>query len=361
MDFFKKFTWTPTYMLKVCGVALGAIIIVAALVRVIVPFSGTAFKSVGGFGVSAPPGAPSSYDAIGSSVQDYSVSEEAAYSFAADGGARSGGKSVSPVPPPTGTVGVDAEDFEVTEYHATIETREKSAVCTRVAALKQHTHVIFESAGEHESGCNYTFKVERARREEVRAIIEELNPKALSESTYTIKRVLDEFISQTDILEQKLAAIDDTLASALAAYDDVTTLAARTGNTDALATIIDSKIRIIERLSGERIAAVAQLERLSKSTSEQLDRLEYTYFYINVYENRFIDWQSVGDSWKAALQTFVRDMNALAQDLSVGLVALVLHIVQYALYALLLLITAKYLWQAVRYIWTMPTTTPRKK
>jgi hypothetical protein len=118
-----------------------------------------------------------------------------------------------------------------------------------------------------------------------------------------------------------------------------------------LAKIIDSKIGIIERLTQERININAELERLDRSKSEQLDRLDYTYFNVNVIENKFVDIQNLKDSWSTAVKSFVNDINKVLQDISINLVTLLFLALQYILYIFIILIIAKYGWKLVKYIW----------
>jgi len=249
------------------------------------------------------------------------------------------------------TTSDDAEDFEVTEYNANIETRHLEDTCKQIANLKIRENVIFENANEYERSCNYNFKVKHDSVEEVLAIIEKLDPKELNESTYTIKRLIDDYTSEVDILEKKMASIEETLNNAVSAYDNITNLATRVQDVESLAKIIDSKIRIIERLNQERINVNAQLERLNRSKSEQLDRLEYTYFHVYISENKFIDGQNLKDSWKLAVKSFVRDVNEIIQDITINLISLLLLAFQYIIYLFIVLIIAKYGWKFGKNIW----------
>jgi len=256
-----------------------------------------------------------------------------------------------PSPQPGGSVGPDGEDFEVTEYSASFETRNKDRTCTEIEDLKVYEYVVFQNANEYDRGCSYTFKVAHDRVPEILTVLQDLDPKDLSETTYTIKQQIDDFTSETEILENKLTSINETLESAVSAYDDITALATRTQNAEALAQIIDSKIGIIERLTQERINITAQLERLERAKREQLDRLEYTYFNVNVYENKFVDGEYIADSWKEAFKAFVRDVNRIVQDVTINLLGLLFILAQYILYFFILLVIAKYLWRAAKYVW----------
>jgi hypothetical protein len=256
--------------------------------------------------------------------------------------------------PPTyygGTTGDEAEEYEVAQYNATIETRKLKSTCAAFEELKKRSDVIFENSNTGDRNCSFTFKVKHASVEGVLTWLKDLRPKDLSENTYTIKNQVDDFTSETEILTKKRASIDDTLTKALTAYDEITRLATNTQNADALAKIIDSKIQIIERLTQERINIDEQLDRIARGKSQQLDQLDYTYFYVHVFENRFVDPEQIHDSWKEAIRNFVNDVNKILQDFTINLVSLLLIVALWCLYALIALFIAKYGWKLVKHIW----------
>jgi len=333
MQFPNNLNLKPANVFKIAGLALVAIIIIVLAFRLI----GSLFKTS-----SSQTGGQSS-NSRGEIA--YDKTEEMALSIR---------NVASPAVTPTQSNAIkddDAEEFEVTEYNAAIETRDKDKNCALVAGLKAQADIIFENASEYDRGCNYTFKVKKNKVNEVLLIIKNLKPRELSENVYTIKQVVNDYTSETEILTKKLASIDETLNKAVSAYDNVTVLATRVQDVESLAKIIDSKINIIERLTEERININSQLERIERAKAEQLDRLEYTYFQISIFENKFIDGENLRDSWKAAVKEFVRDINQVIQDISINLVALLFYALQYVLYFLILLVIAKYGWRVVKYIW----------
>lgn len=251
----------------------------------------------------------------------------------------------------TGVSGAKAEDFEVTEYSASIETRKLTDTCLAVSGLKKLEYVIFENSTEYDKGCNYTFKVQNTHKVEILDLIKGLDPKEITENTYTIKKQVDDYTSQIDILKKKLASIDDTLKKATSAYDEVTVLATKVQNVESLAKIIDSKINLIERLTVERMNVNAQLEKIQRSKADQMDRLEYTYFHVNIFENKLVDGKNLKDSWKFTVQAFVQNLNKVAQDITVNLVGWVFLVLQYAIYLLIVLVVVKYGWKLITYIW----------
>jgi len=259
-----------------------------------------------------------------------------------------------PMPPiiiePDYTAGRDAEDFEVTEYYGAIRTARLDETCRAIEALKAESFVIFERADRSERACNYTFKVDNDRRETVLAEIERLKPRELVATTETIKRQLTDLVREEEILSRKLAAIEKTLVGAQRAYDEITAVATRARDAETLAKIIESKLQLIERLTNERLATRAALERISRAHGDQLDRLAFTLFRVSVTESRIIDFKSIGESWRRAAEQFAREVNEILQGVTILLVTYVLRVLAIALYLLLALIVAKYGWRfAVRF------------
>ncbi|MFA5652234.1 MAG: hypothetical protein WC933_02625 [Candidatus Paceibacterota bacterium] len=347
MEFLKKFNLKTSSVLKIVGLAILAIVILVVAFRLIGSSFNSVLKKTGIYNISSQ-GVPS-YDYTEDAISSTKYSGGNSISLSERNVVTS--PSIAPTYQNNGTTGDTAEEFEVTEYNATIETRQLNNTCATITDLKKLEYVIFENANEYNHGCNYVFKVKHDKVSDILGIIKNMNPKELSENTYTIKKLVDDFTSRIDILKKKLSSIDETMRKAVNAYDDITLLATKVQDVESLAKIIDSKINIIERLTQERININAQLEQIQRSKTEQLDRLEYTYFRININENKFIDEQNIKDSWKAVIKGFVTDVNKFIQDVTVNLVVILLFILQYAIYLLILLIVAKYGWKLAKYIW----------
>lgn len=345
MEFFRSLDPRKQKLLKV-----GALIVVGILVLSVFTNMGPSYRGYGNFGTFTvgSMGAPSPSGI----AYDYAVSESAAPMAYGKGGVSLSARNVMSIMPSYGgTTGDDAEAFEITDYNATIETTNLEETCGTITDLKAKTYVIFENSSSYDRGCNHVFKVKHANVSEVLAIIKSLDPREISENIQTIKEQISDYTSQAEILQKKLAAIDQTLKSALEAYDEITVIATRSQDAGSLAKIIDSKIGIIERLTQERININTQLDYIAKAKGDQLDRLDYTYFRINVYENKYVDGKNIADSWKNALRQFVSNINQTLQQITIGLIAFVLVAIQYIVYILILLVIAKYGWRFVRGFW----------
>ncbi len=341
MEIMKKLNLNAATIMKIAGLALVAVIVLIFLLRLISSSFGTSLRQNLSTGT----------DSVGMA---YDTSMEKAMSAGGTGAMPElSARNIASAPAPnSGTVSGDtAEDFEVTEYNGTIETRNLKKTCGAISGLKAKDYVIFESAYEYDHGCNYVFKVRRENTDEIFGVVKGLDPRDLTESIRTIKRQIDDYTSETEILMKKKESIENTLNDAITAYDEISRVATQARDSESLAKIIDSKIRIIESLTQQRINVETQLDRLARAKADELDRIDYTYFRLNIYENKFIDGENLRDSWKAAIKKFVTDINGIFQDASLGLVAAIFFVLQYALYLLLILIAAKYGWRLARYIW----------
>ncbi len=342
MEFLKKFDLTGTQFFKLIGLILIGLVTLAIVVSLVGSTLGIGSSSYGSPTVMAP-SMPLNYG----SKNAYSTAELSARNV-----------SDSYMPPEDGgyTTGDNSEAFEVKEYNARIETRDHDRDCAFVRNLKSREDVVFENTNEYNRGCTYTFKVKKGSVEDILSKIKELDPKELTESAYTIKREVDDYTSEVQILQNKLASLDATLAEAITSYSDITQLATRMGDVESLAKIIESKLTIIERLTNARIETSNQLERINRSKAEALDRLEYTYFSVSISENKFVDKEEIENSWKFAVQQFVRDMNGLLQEISIGLIALLFMVAKFALYFFLLLFVVKFGWTFAKKIWQSGST-----
>lgn len=338
MDLLNNPNLKPKMILKIFGIAILGIIVLAFALKLI----SSSFGNIG----SGEYGSRFSANDMAyqkSSTDNFSMSSESATKELSL-------RNVNPSQAPS-TPGADAENYEVTEYSAAIETRNLKKACQSFFSLKSKDYVIFENANEGERSCNYSFKAAEDKKEEVLAIIKDLDPKELSANTQTIKNAIEDFTSEEEILAKKKQTVEETLNKAINSYDEIAKVATQARDAESLAKIIDSKINIIEKLSAQRIDISEQLDRLSRAKAEQLDRLDYIYFNVYVYENKFVDGELIRDSWKNELKSFFSDTNDIIQNSSIGLIRIIFYVLQFALYILAAAIAAKFGWKIIKKIW----------
>ncbi|MBT4936926.1 hypothetical protein HON22_03320 [Candidatus Peregrinibacteria bacterium] len=332
--FFKNFDWSFKSIAKILGVLLLGVIVVSIVI------------SLFSFSINTLLRPSQQYN-------DYGMGGGYEESFLASDSMGMKGKRIA-LPPGFNnqySLGDDAENFEIKEYSATVRTRKLKQSCEGIASLKVGADVIFETSDEGERSCYYQFKVKKDKEQEVLDIIKSLKPETFNTKIETIQRILDEYDSELEILEKKLASVEDTLTKAQDAYDELTKLATRKQDIESLTKIIDSKLNLIEKLTRERIDIKEQIDRFNKNKSDQLQRLNFSYFNINIYEDLIVDVKEIKDSWKYEIKNFVRNINQVAQDLSVNLLNFIVRFIQVAIYIFISLILLKGIWVVVKKIW----------
>lgn len=335
MDFFKNFDFSVKNILRVFGIGIAGLIFLIIAVW----FVGFAFRTAFNNGSNS----------ISNGVPSYQGIKEAG-SVSSDGlSIRNIAPEIIPDESAMGTY--NEKDFEVTEYSGVIKTTNFNKTCSRIESLKDSDYVIFDNSNTDDYGCYFSFKVKNDKADEVLKIIKDYKPESLQTNKYTLKNIIDDYTSEIDILNKKLASVEKTLTEAQSAYDQVTILATKTQNVESLAKIIDSKIQLIERLTKERIDTKEKIDRLNKTKIKQADSIEYTFFRINVYDVVIFDFKQIKNSWVSELKQFVFEFNSMIQNITVGLASYLLKLIQIVIYLFIALFVVKYGWRVVKFIW----------
>jgi hypothetical protein len=333
-EFWKRIKEKPGNLAKLFGIVILAIIIVVFLLS----FLSSSFR---GYSIGESDGLSYNPKISGESAYDYAPTPSMAPSYY-------GGEELSLSQRNAADFVDDSNQLEVSEYSASVETTNAKKVCASILEIKSLEYVIFEQSNNYKGGCTYLFKVEKDKVSDVLDIVKSLKPRNITENTAVINEVLNDYASRIEILENKLQTIDETLEMAVLSYDDIID---RSQDSDVLAKVIESKINILERLTRERINVSAELDRLTRDRANQLGRVDYSYFHVSVYENKFVDGQVIKDSWKRAVQISITSINRAIQDITVKLIASLFVVLQYVIYLLIILVVVKYGWRFGKKFW----------
>lgn len=340
MKFFKNFDWSFKSIAKVIGVVLLGIIALSIAISLL-SFS---LKTI--FGVSQQSGYDGGYGGYAPAMD--MATESGYYDESAAKMVRS---NLAIAPAPDFSTGVDAEDYEVTTYSGTIRTRKLDKICGTLEDLKIKNYVVFEDSNRNEDNCYYRFKVNKENAAEILKVIENLDPELLNVSVQSIKNVVEGVESELDILKKQLISIEDTLENAQDAYDEISELATRREDAETLAKIIDSKLNLIERLTSQKLQIKTQIDRYNKTMADQLDRLNFTFFNINVYKDLIFDWKEIKDSWKFETKELVRNANEVFQAITLNLVTYLIRFAQAVVYLFISIFLLKFVWMGIKKIW----------
>jgi hypothetical protein len=293
---------------------------------------------------------------VGYAARDafYSVKEEMAPGVAAMPPMDYSVAQVAPwMPSVNGTR--NSEKYERTGYSATYETGRLATFCGTIEGWKPLEYVIFDSSNQSEYGCNYEFRVEKEKTDEIVAKLKDLNPKDWSVYTSTVAQGIEDTSDRIATLKTRLTSLNDTLAQAESAYNKLVVLATQSGKVGDLANILNSKLTTIERLTNDKLSLEEQIKQYSGGNDDLMDETAYTHFSVSVQKITIVDWRQLGDEWRNALQATVRELSQIVSWILLGLPALILSLVWYGLVFGICIIAlaffAKVLWKAVLKIW----------
>lgn len=244
-----------------------------------------------------------------------------------------------------------AEDYEVKSYSATYQPNDKTKICAEVLGLKADPEIVFSNSSESDTSCYFTFEVPNARAEEIVTILKNLKPEDLNSNIYTIQKSVEGTSDQLAILTQKLSQTEATLSEAQNAYADLMTIATNARDITNLTQLITLKISAIEQLAQTKISINQEIEQVQRNRADLLRQIANTTFNVSVYEQKFIDWKQIGESWKQAIRDFVSNVTDLTQFVSVRLVSFTLYAAAAVAYLAIVFAFLKVLWLLGKKVW----------
>ena len=244
-----------------------------------------------------------------------------------------------------------AEDFEIKEHSATIRSSNVSWDCSKFLKLKERDDVIVETSNVSEENCNFSFKIVKEKWMEIVDFIKEFKPYYFNTHIYSIQQSIKNLVSELSILEKKLKSTETTLLNAQTSYDELIILAKNKNDIESLTKLIDWKLNLINRLTRERQGINIQIVKIKKSQAEQLDRLKYTFFNVNIYEDKIVNFKQIKESWKNELKQLVNSFNDVLQWVSINVVSYCIKFIEFVVYFFISLIFLKFLWFIVKKIW----------
>jgi hypothetical protein len=262
---------------------------------------------------------------------------------------------IAPVPSSSYTVGDDAESFESLSYNVSFKRADIDTTCDTIESWKPLMYVVFETSSRNDVSCHYRFKVKREYVDTMLPEIEKLNPENFTANTETMKKQLVEYSDRLSILLRKQEILETSLENSSRAYSDLKALATSVEDVDSLTKIITNEIRDIGRLTEERILLSQEIERLSKNKSELEDSIDYVSFSLMVEKYDMFNLDAIKDSWVYKIRSFIYNGNMLLQNLTLGVLSLVLQLLMFVVYAgiilFIILFVGKHAWREGKAYW----------
>lgn len=346
LSFIGETGWSARAMAKITAIVLGAVIALSVLIAVLSAVARFAFFGGGMDMMNSITHTSAPLTGRSAMVSGYGgggmVEMAADMAYPADDGFGekmmvSGGfsaSSIAPMPMMAVNGSRNAEKYERTDYSAIFTTRHFTETCDAVEAWKPLEYVLFDSANRSERNCWYSFRVEEKRADDILAQLKALKPDDMSVNVQTVAQSIENTADRIVILKRRLASTDATLAAAERAYDEA--IGATRGSAVAgLGSLVTSKLSTIERLTNEKLSIEEQIRMLEQGKDSQMNDTAYTHFSVSASKTSFIDWKSLGEKWRYALQQAVNDISDILAAIVFMIPVIALRIVWYILAALI--------------------------
>lgn len=244
-----------------------------------------------------------------------------------------------------------AEDFEIKQHSATIRSSNVSKDCWEFLQLKSRKDIIVERSNVSQERCDFSFKINKEKSQEIVDFIKNFKPYYFNTNIYSIQQSVENLVSELSILEKKLKSTETTLLDAQSSYDELIILAKKKNDIESLTKLIDWKLKLINKLTQERQNINIRIIRIKKSQADQLDRLKYTFFNVNIYEDKIVNMKNIKESWNNKLKNLVNDLNKTLQWVSINLISYFMKFIEFAIYLFISLFFLKFLWFFIKKIW----------
>lgn len=322
---------------------VGGLFVVLALFVILGVASFTGLGSQGFSSAPSAPGAPGvspdySRSTSGLADMEQAVSDE---SF-----------MPSPMPVPTSYV-PNLEQYETTDYRASARTRDFDEACTLLRNLKTDDDIDFKNLSVNTNYCTATFFTKPEKVSVVLDQLQEISGVEISQTTESVTRRREQLQTESDVLRQQLASVERTLADAERQYTEITEVARASNDAAALTRAIRDKLSTIETLDQKRINLLSRLRSMSQQAADLDERIGVVAFTATFYRSFPVDADKKSRQWETAWKELSDAFTVFLIGFSAYLGIFILKIVQYAVYALVLLLLVRFGSKFVRRIWKL--------
>jgi len=261
------------------------------------------------------------------------------------------GAPVYPITPNSGYV-PNLEDFETTNYNLSGRLKDFNTACNALTTLKANDRFHFKSLSTNLNSCYATFYTEEAFAGEAIANLQ-FNGVTVSRNTQSVTRHRENIASQASIIRQQLVSVENTLAEAELAYDEIAVFAREERDVSEYSQAIDAKLRQIDQLTNRKISLTSQLDSIAQQAADLEERIGVVEISVNYSRSFTLNPDKTSRAWEQAWETLSDTWTNFGIGLTAYFGVFLLYALQYGLYLLVLILLARFGWKVVRMIWKL--------
>ena len=287
---------------------------------------------------SAPMGAPApSYDNRGAKMESADVAID--------------GVSYSVPEPTPSSYTSNLESYETTRYTVGGKVKEFDDLCQSLIALKADPNIHFQSINTQTNYCRAHFYVEEAQ---VSAVVDTLagyGGVEISRDTSSVTRHRQQLQSRTNILQQQLARVEQTLAAAEAQLDRLNARFYATDEVTEISAEVTNSLRFIDQMTNQKINLISQLDTLYQQSADLEARLNVVEFSVNISRSNPLHPNKYERAWEQAWDELHDTFNETLIGITAFFGIFLLWALRISVYLLVVLIIVRLFWKFGRLLW----------
>ncbi len=245
------------------------------------------------------------------------------------------------------------EQYETSDYTVTARTRAFEAACEKIIVYKSDTQIHFKSFSEQQNQCSAFFFVPNDRANQIADDLQTISGAEVTRTVTSVTRDREILKSESEMITEQLRIVEQTLADAERQYSEITQLAQASNNASALSEAITNKLTMIEMLNQKRIDLTARLGMINRSAAELNERINVTAFTVTITRSFVLDTNRTTLEWEGAWRELREQWTSVLIGLSAYLGIFVIRTIQYAVYALIIIVIARFVWKIAQKVWKL--------
>lgn len=263
------------------------------------------------------------------------------------------GSFVPPSNPTNGGYTANLERYETTDYQVSGRIKDFASFCDTLETLKADDRYDFRTLQSSLNNCRATFYTEERYADEVLSQLQQNEGVQTSRVTQSVTRHREQIQSRSNIIQQQLNSVTNTLVAAEQAYDEIAGFAREERDTETYSEAITEKLRQVDQLTQRKISLTSQLDTLAQQAADLNERLGVVQIDVNVSRSYTLNPDKAARQWEQAWEMLTDTWTNFGIWLTVYLGIFLLFVAQWSLYLIILLVLARFGYKLARRIWKL--------
>ncbi len=243
------------------------------------------------------------------------------------------------------------ESYETTNYSVNVNTKQFDEVCNSLLTLKDDPGIHFKTINSSLNNCRAVFYVAEEKANTVLSTLTSFKGVEVDRNTESVTKHRAVLQNQTNILQQQLASVENSLNAAETQFNEIAEFARGANDAATLSLTIREKISLVENLTQQKISLVSQLNQLHQQATDLEERLNVVAFSVNVNRSYPIYINKQNQKWENAWEDLKDEFTNTGINLTVIFGVFLLRALQAIIYGVVIIFVIRTFWKFAKMLW----------